>query len=306
METVLGGFSATEVTKEGVRKPEPKSDEDLQRIVSEKIRKRKRKKPGNLAKTLDSTLEPRLPPGRPGRPKGSHNYEWTPEKDRRLKELCERYGPAKAKGIMQKELLGSGEFKSRPDSVRNAVERRMLYLGLATGQERKSPKSKSAKTWTLSEVKALLGTVGGNLLDESIEDRTDHTIKAAQAKLVRLGYVASEFRDVAFNVDEMAAMLHVTVRQVRRWKENGWLTTTRRRITEKDLALFLKDHHQRIPFHLLSRDVQIFLMDLGYPAAETAQFRANVKSILDDVAGRKKRCDAREDDSAMSWAKAAA
>src|ERR1035441_1131422 len=136
METVLGGFSATEVTKEGVRKPEPKSDEDLQRIVSEKIRKRKRKKPGNLAKTLDSTLEPRLPPGRPGRPKGSHNYEWTPEKDRRLKELCERYGPAKAKGIMQKELLGSGEFKSRPDSVRNAVERRMLYLGLATGQER--------------------------------------------------------------------------------------------------------------------------------------------------------------------------
>jgi hypothetical protein len=46
------------------------------------------KKRGNLAATLNPLLEPRLPAGQPGRPKGTSNYEWTPETDSLLTELC--------------------------------------------------------------------------------------------------------------------------------------------------------------------------------------------------------------------------
>ena len=46
------------------------------------------KKRGNLAATLNPLLEPRLPVGQPGRPKGTSNYEWTPETDNLLIELA--------------------------------------------------------------------------------------------------------------------------------------------------------------------------------------------------------------------------
>jgi hypothetical protein len=111
-----------------------------------------------------------------------------------------------------------------------------------------------------------------------------------------LNYKAEELRSVAFTVDELAAMLHVSGRQVRRWKENGWLKTTRRRVTDEDLAAFIKEHHGRIAYHLLARHVKVFLLSIGFPVPEAAKFQAIVKSILDDVAGRKKRRDARDDD----------
>jgi hypothetical protein len=217
--------------------------------------------------------------------------------DRILEEACKKLGPAKTKAVIQKKLLDSRDgpngVKPRPDSVRNAVERRMMQLSLPTGQQRMRPESRAAKPWAPSETAALVAALGGDLLDESVEDRTHHTIKAARAKLARLGHKASELRGVAFTVDEVAAMLHVTSRQVRRWKENGWLNTTRRRVSDKDLAAFLKDHHDRVPYDLVPRHVQVFLISLGYPAKDAAAFRATVKSILEDIGGRKKRCDTR-------------
>ena len=221
--------------------------------------------------------------------------------DESLKDLCARLGPSTAKRIMQKRLTEMraskpGEYKPRLDSVRNAVERRMAFLGLQTGRERKRVPSRTAKPWTQKQVAALLASVGGDLIDKSVEDRTKHTIKAARAKLRRLGYAAEELRSLAFTVGELAVMLRVTPRQVERWKEKGWLKTTRRRVTDKDLAAFIKDHPERIPYDLLSREVQVFLLGLGYPAPEAPKFQATVKSILDDVAGRKKRKDAHGDD----------
>jgi hypothetical protein len=258
----------------------------------------KMRKRGDLNETLNHTLEPRLPPGRPGRPKGSGNYKWTPEMDRILEEACRKLGPAKAKNEMRKKLLETrddpGEFKPRLDSLRNSVERRMALLGLQTGQKRKTPHSRIAKAWEPSDTTALVAAIGGDLLDESVEKRTHHTIKAARAKLARLGHAASELRGVAYTVDELAWMLHVTSRQVRRWKEKGGLKTTRRRISDKDLSTFLKNHHDLVPYNLLPRDVQVSLIDLGYPAKDAAKFRATVKSMLEDLGGgRKKRWDAR-------------
>jgi hypothetical protein len=172
----------------------------------------------------------------------------------------------------------------------------MTFLGLPTGRERKSPAFRTAQPWTQTQIAGLLGSVGGDLIDESVEERTQHTIKAARAKLRRLGYAAEELRSVAFTTGELAVVLHVTARQVERWKEKGWLKTTRRRVTDKDLAAFIKNHSEQIPYDLLNREVQVFLLGLGYPAAEAARFKATVKSLLDDVAGRKRRKDARADD----------
>lgn len=255
-----------------------------------------RKRRGNLAQTLDRTLEPRLSPGRPGRPKGCRAYEWTPEIDRVLEELCSKFGPTRAKGVIGKQMLEMRgrphERGPRPDSVRKVIERHMSDLGLPTGQQRKPLETINAKLWTPGQITALLACVGGDLSDESVEARTHHTIKAVRAKLARMNYTAHELRNGAFTVDDLAGKLNVTNRQVRRWKENGWLKTTRRRISEKDLAAFLKGHPKLIPYDTLQRETQVFLLSLGFPGKEAIDFQKNVKAVLESLGSRKKRCDA--------------
>lgn len=270
-----------------------------------------RKKGGNLSQTLDRTLEPRIPQGKPGRPKGIRNYEWTPEMDKLLAELWQKYDPAKAKAVMRKRLL---EFcprdpMPRKDSVRSAVERRARILGLTTGTKPREkpaadpvpnpepvsePPKQEAKaptgTWDRKEVTALLGMIGGDLTDESLVKRTHRSVKAVHAKLRRLGYLVSELRSVAFTLEEAAHIFQVTVEEVQSWRRKGWLRSTRRRITDVDLTAFLTKHEQLIAFAKLAPCVRTFLMSLGFPATEAKLFHANVKSILEDVTGRKRRC----------------
>ena len=262
---------------------------------------------GRLAETLDRILEPRLAPGKPGRSKGAGNYQWTPEMDNLLIEFSTRYDPAKAKNVMAKRLmeLCPRESKPRKDSLRNAVGRRMIFLGLSTGNPRKKAEPNPAErvkkatkevrsgAWTPAVITALMGTLGGNLIDETIVKRTHHSVEACYAKLSRLGHTAHELRSLAFTVDELAEMFRVSPRRVRTWKEKRWLRTTRRRVTETDLTAFIKEHHGLIPFAGLPSYVRKFLIDLGFPAKEAASFHANVKSILESVGGRKRRSDAR-------------
>jgi hypothetical protein len=268
-----------------------------------------------LAETLDQILEPRVAPGKPGRPAGAGNYDWTPEMDKALRELLGMYdrgGPvpggklAKAKSVMAQRLmkLCPRESTPRKDSLRRAVERHMVLLGLSTGNPRKkaepnpaecikkAPKEVSSGAWNRREISALLGTIGGDLINETLVERTHHSVKACYARLYRLGHTVNELRGGAFTVDELAEMFQVSPRRVRTWKEKGWLKTTRRRITDKDLMAFIKEHHELIEFAVLALEVRTFLLDLGYPAKEASSFKANVKAILETVAGRKKRCDA--------------
>src|SRR5215475_9058187 len=111
---------------------------------------------GRLAETLERILEPRIPPGKPGRPKGAPNYEWTPEMDRLLAEFAERFDLAKAKYVIAQRLLElcPRELMPRQDSLRNVVERRMAFLGLATGNPRKKAEPNLAAKKATKEVRS--------------------------------------------------------------------------------------------------------------------------------------------------------
>jgi hypothetical protein len=244
------------------------------------------KKRGNLAATLDPLLQPRIVSGQPGRPKGASNYEWTPESDIMLAELCDKWGAAKAKRIMARRIQEGRLTGSvpKPDSVRKAVEHRMEKLGIASGRKRKQPDVRNAKRWTESETTALLGALGADATIESIAARTGHSVKSIRAKLARLDYRIEEVHGFAtFTVNALAALLHVTPRQIRRWKERGWLETKNRRITEDCLRRFLRAHPDRIPYASLGREDKVFLVDLGFPSPEATSFKRNVREILDGI-----------------------
>jgi len=120
--------------------------------------------------TLNPLLEPRLSPGQPGRRRGVSNYEWTPETDRLLVELCTKWGAAKAKHIIGRRLQEGllSDAAPKPDSVRKSVEYRMAKLGISTGRKRRKPDGRSPKRWTESQTNALLGALGADATIESI------------------------------------------------------------------------------------------------------------------------------------------
>jgi hypothetical protein len=249
------------------------------------------KKRGNLAMTLDPLLEPRLSTGQPGRPKGANNYEWTPQADKLLIELCAEWGAAKAKRIMGRRIQECRPVDTapRPDSVRKAVEHRMAKLGISTGQKRRKPDMRKAKRWTETQTAALLGALGADATIESIAVRTGHSVKSVRAKIARLDYQIHEINGFeASTVDSLAALLRVTPRQIRRWKERGWMETKDRRITEECLGQFLRAHPDQIQFDSLPREDQIFLVDLGFPCREAATFKKNVREILDGIGRQRK------------------
>ena len=158
------------------------------------------KKRGNLSATLDQELEARLPPGQPGRPKGTTNYEWTPETDKLLVELCARSGTTKAKRLVGRRIQEDRPAGAapRPDSVRKAVERRMAKLGICAGQKRSKPDTREVKPWTECQTKTLLGALGADANIKSIAIRTGHSVKSVRAKIARLDYRWTKFLDRRF------------------------------------------------------------------------------------------------------------
>jgi hypothetical protein len=257
------------------------------------------KKRGNLAATLDPLLKPRRGAGRPGRPKGASNYEWTPEADRLLAELCATRGAAKAKRIVGRKIQEGRptEPGPNPDSLRKAVEYRMAKLGISAAEKRRTSGNREIKPWTEAQTSALLGALGADATIESIAIRTGHSVKSVRAKIARLAYEVHEIHGFAvFTVNGMADLLQVTPRQVRRWKEHGWLKTKDRRITEECVGQFLRAHPNRVPFDRLRKEDQIFLIDLGFPTREAETFKKSVREILDGIGRqRKPRRPARRD-----------
>jgi hypothetical protein len=91
-----------------------------------------------------------------------------------------------------------------------------------------------------------------------------------------------------FTVDELAELIRTTPRQIRHWKEKGWLETKNRKITDECLARFLREYPNRIPFERLAKKDQLYLLSLGYPCREQRIFRQNVREILDSIGKQRK------------------
>ena len=245
---------------------------------------------GNLAATLDPLLRPRRSAGPIGRPKGARNYEWTPEIDRLLAELCAERAPAAKRSVGRaiQQTRASASLPSQ-DSLRKAVEYRMAKLGISATGKRLTPSVRVAKRWTEAQTAALLGALGADATIGSIALRTGHSVKAVRAKIARLDYELHEIHGFAvFTVAELAKLLHVTERQIRRWKERSWLETEGRRVTERCLGQFLREHPDQVPFDELCRADQVFLLDLGYPRPEAVAFKKNVREILDGIGRQRK------------------
>ena len=250
-----------------------------------------KKKRGNLSATLDPLLAPRRPAGQPGRQVGVSRYEWTPETDKLLVDLCAKRGAATAKRIIGRKIQDGRQTATAPneDSIRKAVEYRMAKMGISPEHKRMNPAMRETKRWTETQTNALLGALGADATIESIAARTGHSVKAVRAKIARLGYGIEEIHGfTVFTVNSLAALLRVTPRQIRRWKERGWLETQDRRITEAGLGRFLRTHPDRIPFDSLPRENQVFLVDLGFPSPDAAIFKKNVREILDGIGRQRK------------------
>src|SRR5207237_2284758 len=119
------------------------------------------------------------------------------------------------------------------------------------------------KRGTEAQTAALLGAPGSDAPTESFAARTGHSVKSVDAKLARLDYRVHEIAGFAiFTVDQISTLLNVTPRQIRRWKEKGWLQTKDRRITERDVGEFFGEHAEGIDYGGLNREAKLDVVDL--------------------------------------------
>jgi hypothetical protein len=92
------------------------------------------------------------------------------------------------------------------------------------------------------------------------------TPKAVRSKLQRM---ETPVEDLAgFKAKDLVNWFNVTPKQVRRWREKGYLRSAAGRITEESLEAFCRDHPEKIPYAQLGEHVQLWLRDLGYPAVD--------------------------------------
>ncbi len=71
-----------------------------------------------------------------------------------------------------------------------------------------------------------------------------------------------------FKAKDLVALLTVSPRQVRRWRERDYLKSVAGRITEQSFQRFCQERPDRIPYESLDRTTQRWLRDLGYPGSE--------------------------------------
>lgn len=101
---------------------------------------------------------------------------------------------------------------------------------------------------------------------------------SVRLKLRNLGY---DFRDLAgFKVKDLAGVLGVTIRQVRRWRQKGYLRGVNGRITEESFARFCRVHVEKIPYDSLGWDTRLWLRGFGYRSPALSPI-ASIHSISD-------------------------
>jgi hypothetical protein len=119
----------------------------------------------------------------------------------------------------------------------------------------------SGRPWTREEEDELRELASTQTIP-TIARQLGRTETSVRLKLRSLRF---EYYDLAgFKVKDLAALLGVTVRQVRRWREKRYLDGVNGRITSESFAKFCKNHAEKIPYGELDENVQLWLWGYGY------------------------------------------
>lgn len=121
------------------------------------------------------------------------------------------------------------------------------------------------RPWDRAEEATLRDMVGTQSIP-TVARCLRRTPKAVRSKLQRMG---APLEDLAgFKGKDLVNWLNVTPKQVRRWREKGYLRSAAGRITEESLEAFCREHPEKIPYDELGEHMQLWLRDLGYPAVD--------------------------------------
>ena len=231
------------------------------------------KKSDRPAPTCDSLLEPQRSASSSGRPCGANNGEsnphsksaktarrrkgrkvgkprgktcrWTAELDEILKTAWAQGGLRSARRALRQH---------EPTWSRYSIKKRAATLGLC---RRRAPR------WTDADENHLLWSIDSNASLALIAERLGRTVAAVRKKLRDLDYTAESLG--GFKVKDVADMFAVPPARVQYWVAEKLLLTKGGRITDSSVSKFLAEHPEKIPFEGLSRDMQNWLREMGYP-----------------------------------------
>jgi hypothetical protein len=172
-------------------------------------------------------------------------FRWTVEWDRALTERCQSNGLDAAVTYVE-------NITHYP---RDAVRRRAARLGFVqTGRAVSRP-------WTNAELKFLVESLQ-HLPVGAIARELRRTEKAIWRKAAEIGVSAKCME--GSTVTEVLRHLHISHGRLRSWISAGWIKVGRnRRITDRSLRAFLREHREEIEWNRLDTEARDWLLEFG-------------------------------------------
>lgn len=213
-----------------------------------------------------------------GRASSWHNGRgWTPAE---IEELLNLSSTQTIRTIARK--LGRTE-----KSVRRKLEQLGRTQELLTGFKTKDlardlqVSVRQVRRW---RARGYLDCVAGRITEESFEKFCrNHPEKIPYRQLSRemqlwldgYGYPAGQ----GLRVSELASMLHVSPKTVRRWIGLAWLQVKQNRIPEESVARLVRQHPDLITIEALSPDVREWLSKIERPVYATIREQVTLQSL---------------------------
>jgi hypothetical protein len=126
-----------------------------------------------------------------------------------------------------------------------------------------------APRWSTTDEYNLERWLEGNASLALIAKRLDRSVAAVRKRLWHLGHKAESLG--GYKVKEVAEMLAVPPASDQNLVGEGLLLTKGGRITDHSFSTFLCEHSKKVPFESLRPDMQAWLVEMGYPAANIGQ-----------------------------------
>jgi hypothetical protein len=162
--------------------------------------------------------------------------------------------------LLRTEQVGGFESATREVQMmtgfpREAIMRRARKLGVYTGH------STASTPWTDADVRFLLESVQ-HLSVKVIARELHRSEKAIWRKVGELGLSAK--CEEGYTVTEIIQRLHVWHRRLKGWVANGLIKIGRnRRITERSLRSFLREHPEELKWGLFDSETVEWLLEFG-------------------------------------------